>query len=234
MISSKIVGNGLIASSFGGVFFKRKTLILAAGVSNSQEVLQFEFQREEQLIQREIANHPDYHVVYFSTCSIDCDVSSAYILHKQRMERLVQNSALSFHLFRLPQLVGVVKNATLISYLVDAILNQQTLNIHGLATRNLLDVIDLVRIVETLVNQDLGINSITNIASAKNVSVVEITREISALLQRSPKLIINPTGYSQNINIEFLKKALGSQDVLFDDDYWARVLRRYVSSSGLA
>jgi nucleoside-diphosphate-sugar epimerase len=234
MISSQIVGSGLIANSFEGVFFKNKTLILASGVSNSLEVLQSEFQREERLIKCEIANHPDYHVVYFSTCSIDSGVSSAYILHKQNMERLVQDSALSFHVFRLPQLVGVVKNATLISYLVDALLNEQALDVHGLATRNLLDVIDLVRIVKTLVNQDIGINSTINIASAKNVSVVEIIGEISVILQRTPKFIINPIGYSQDIDIEFLKTVLDAQDVLFDDDYWVQVLRRYVTASGLA
>lgn len=234
MIYSEIVGSGLIANSFKGVFFKRKTLILASGVSNSQEVLQSEFQREERLIKSEMVNRPDYHVVYFSTCSIDSGISSAYILHKQSMERLVQDSALSFHVFRLPQLVGVVKNATLISYLVDAMLNEQALNIHGLATRNLLDVIDLVRIVKILVNQDIGINSITNIASAKNVLVVDIVREISVILQRTPKLIINPTGYSQDIDIEFLRTAIDARDVVFDDEYWIQVLRRYVTISGLA
>lgn len=234
MIYSHIVGNGLIAKSFAGVLFKSKTLILASGVSNSQEVLQSEFQREERLIERETVNHPDYHVIYFSTCSIDSGVSSAYISHKQCMERLVQASASSFHVFRLPQLVGVVKNATLISYLVDAILNERVLNVHGLATRNLLDVIDLVRIVQTLVNQDLGRDSIKNIASAKSVPVVDIVREISVILQRTPKLIINPTGYSQDIDIELLKTALDARDVVFDNDYWVQVLRRYVPTFGLA
>lgn len=223
-----IIGTGLIAKSLTGVSFNQNTLVLASGVSNSQEVRQSEFQREAELIQREMANHPGFHVIYCSTCSIDSGASTPYIVHKQAMEQKVRASAASFHVFRLPQVVGLVQNSTLVSFFVDAILHGRVLNVQAQATRNLLDVSDFARITKVLVDQGLGVNSTLNMASGCSVPVVQIVEEIASLLQRQPQIVVSPSGYSQDIDIDFLKSVLGAQDAIFAPDYWRQVLRHYV------
>lgn len=233
MIQCLTVGSGLIANNFQNVQFEKKIVIFASGVSNSLETSVAEFQREKVLLTHTIDHYREHHVVYFSSCSANSGILSPYVKHKQNMENVVSSSASSFNVFRLPQLVGRVKNSTLISYLVNAILDGQTFNVQSLSTRNLLDIVDLVRVVKTLINQNLGLNSIQNIASLKSVPVLDIVSEISKILQRSPKFDLVPDGYCQNIDIEFLKKTLNLQDILLKDDYWVHVLRRYVSVYGL-
>lgn len=233
MIQCLTVGSGLIANNFQNVQFEKKVVIFASGVSNSLETSVAEFQREKVLLTHTIDNYRGHHIVYFSSCSANTSISSPYVKHKQNMENVVLSSESSFNVFRLPQLVGRVKNSTLISYLVNTILDGKSFNVQSLATRNLLDIVDLVRVVKTLINHNLGLNSIQNIASLKSVPVLDIVSEISKILQLSPKFDLVPDGYCQNIDIEFLQKTLNLQDVLLKDDYWVHVLRRYVSVYGL-
>lgn len=78
-----IVGKGNIAS----VLQDREDLIFfAAGVSNSSETKQEEFQREILLL---LEQDKKKHLVYFSSLSIYRD-NNAYNNHKRHMERLVK------------------------------------------------------------------------------------------------------------------------------------------------
>jgi hypothetical protein len=224
----KIVGGGLIAKSLEDITFNKSTLILASGVSNSKETRGSEFQRETELILREISNHPKYDVIYFSTCSLDSDTSTLYTKHKLQMELLVREYSASFHIFRLPQVVGLVFNSTLVSFFVNSILKNKVLNIESYAKRNLLDVLDVSRIVEVLVNYELSTNSIHNIASINNLPVIEIVNEISILLDHTVNVVQMPSGNNQSVNIDFLRGALDSNDIIFKDDYWRLVLKKYV------
>lgn len=223
-----IIGSGLIAKSFTNLVFNEKTLVLASGVANSQETRTSEFERERALIHKEITCHPGFRIIYCSTCSIDSGITSPYISHKLNMEETVRELATSFYIWRLPQMVGPVKNFTLVSFFVRAILNDQVLNVQAGATRNLLDVSDFARIVSVLANRHSGINTVQNVASASSVSVLEIVNEISRLLERIPKIVLSPAGYSHDINIDFLRKILPANDPIIEPDYWKQVLRRNV------
>lgn len=223
-----IIGKGLIASSLEDVTFNKNTLILASGVSNSKETRDSEFERETELIIREISSHPKYDVIYFSTCSLDSGIHTPYTRHKLQMELLITEAAASFHIFRLPQVVGLVLNSTLISYFVNSILKNKMLSIESYAKRNLLDVLDVARIVEILVNRELSINSIQNIASINNLPVIEIVEEISKLLNHKANVILTPSGNSQTVNIDLLRRVLDLNDIIFADGYWRLVLNKYV------
>jgi nucleoside-diphosphate-sugar epimerase len=226
----KILGNGLLARSFLGRTFVRSTLILASGVSNSNEQRETEYRREAELVEREIRADPNATAIYFSTCSIDSSVETRYTYHKLEMERLVSTVARRFFIIRLPQIVGYVDNSTLVSFLANSIVQGKLLNIQKRAERNLLDATDMVRIVERLVNNNVGAAAIQNIASGQSVAVVEIVREISAILDIRAAVTYTETGIRQYVDVSPLIDFLGQSDPIFLPDYWRLVLRKYVPS----
>ena len=117
-VKSLVVGNGLIARSFCNAKFSSDTVVVASGVSNSGESRHSEFSRERRLILDTIAAHSDSTIVYFSTTSLLSKIQTPYVNHKIEMEQLVGSMAKSFYIFRLPQVVGLVRNNTLVSYFV--------------------------------------------------------------------------------------------------------------------
>ncbi len=224
----KIVGNGLIGRCFRNIDFSKNCLILASGVSNSKEVRESEFSREIELVTHEIESNPEATVVYFSTCSVCQGSDSAYIRHKLYMEFLVSSRASFFHIFRLPQVVGIVDNMTIVSYFVTSILRGKYLHIQKKAKRNLLDVADVARFTEKLVNDKIGINTVQNLASSKNITILEIVYEISSILMRDFEFESSDLGCEYYIDIELLKSTFGQDDFVFTNDYWRQILRKYV------
>jgi nucleoside-diphosphate-sugar epimerase len=222
-----VIGDGLIANAVRNVDFGRPVLALASGVSNSQEVRPEAFCRELELVKDAISRNPDLHVLYFSTCSV-VGVSTPYTLHKLRMERLVESTANSYHVFRLPQVVGLVKNRTLVSYFVDSILRGRLIQVQTNATRSILDVRDFTRVAGLLVRRSVGTGSPVNIAPFVRVPVADIVREIAQLVGRPARTEFVDGGYSQTIDVNFLRRQLSSDDRLFDRDYWRMVLDYYV------
>jgi nucleoside-diphosphate-sugar epimerase len=226
--NSIIVGNGVVARALADVVFDRPTLVLASGVSNSLESRPEAFQREAKLIEQSIARYSEFHVVYFSTCSIDGGVVTPYITHKLNMERLVMRASASCQIFRLPQLVGLVHNSTLISYFVNKILRGQVLTVQIRAMRNLLDVRDFARVVSLIMSHRMAECVPINIASATEVSVINIVSEIIRLLNRPAQIEFVEAGCSQKIDIRFLCEMLSPEDQLFAPDYWRKTLQHYV------
>lgn len=226
--SNRIIGRGLIARALAGVDFNRPTLVLASGVSDSQETRPEAFRREAELVEQSIARHPGLHAVYCSTCSIDSGIATPYTQHKRQMEQLVMGAAASCHVFRLPQVVGLVHNRTLVSHFVDSILQDRVLKVQTRATRNLLDVRDFARVAALMVRHDAGTGAPQNIASATQVAVVDIVAEIARLLDRTARTEMQDAGYSQEIDTQFLHALLPPEDPLFDPDHWRVVLQHYV------
>jgi nucleoside-diphosphate-sugar epimerase len=227
MNQNKVIGNGMIGKSLAGVSFGRPTLILASGVSDSQETRPEAFEREVSLVKHAMASHPTLHVLYCSTCSVDSGIHTPYTKHKLAMEKLVLSQAASSHIFRLPQVVGRVHNRTLVSYIVESILKGRVLPVQTLATRNLLDVRDFARVASLMVSGNMGEGMPHNIASSTQVPVQDIVMEIANVLNCRTRIEFVNAGYSQSIEIEFLKNLLPALDPLFDRVYWRTVVQYY-------
>jgi nucleoside-diphosphate-sugar epimerase len=223
-----IIGNGLIARSLTGIDFGRSTLILASGVSDSQEKRVEAFQRETDLVEQLLDRHQGLHVLYCSTCSVESGALTPYTAHKLAIEQRIVEKAKSCHVFRLPQVVGVVQNRTLVSHFVGAILDGKEMTVQARATRNLLDVRDFTRVVELIVRRNVGVGVPQNIASSTQVPVADIVEEIARLLRRAARSELVDSGYSQTIDSRFLHELLPDDDPLFDPGYWRRVLQHYV------
>lgn len=224
----KVIGRGLLARNFSELSFSSECLILASGVSNSGEQRDSEFRRELDLVRSSISDNPSLPVVYFSTCSVYQDVQTAYTRHKLEMEDFVANEASSFYIFRLPQVVGVVKNLTLISYLVNAVLDRKIVRVQRSAKRNLLDIRDVVRMSHYMIENEVGRDSVQNLASATSVFVEDILSEISKILGVKALVEILEAGEGYEIPIDFIVNNFGPNDIVFSEDYWVNVLRHYV------
>lgn len=226
--SPKVIGSGMIAQAFSEVTFDQEVVIFASGVSNSGEVRNSEFQREKYLLESVVNDYPKASIVYFSSTSIFFGKDHAYSEHKKSMEELIERRAQTFHIFRLPQVVGVVLNNTLISHLVRSCVEQKELEIYEHAVRNIIDIEDVARVVQLIVNARIGECSIKTLASGSNVRVSLIVHEILELLGVNCGIKYTPKGDDQTVSIDFLRESLHSRDPIFNDQYWRMVLKKYV------
>lgn len=120
-------------------------LIFASGVSDSKEINDSEFKREEELLEQTVKQYQNATIAYFSTCSIydDSTNKSSYVRHKLKMEgRLKQHDG--FYIFRLPQVVGETQSPTLAREFFQSIVAGKKIKIYKNSTRNLIYVDDVL------------------------------------------------------------------------------------------
>jgi len=218
----------MVANAFVQSRFNREVLIFASGVSNSLEDRGSEFAREEALLRKVVEENPGSEIVYFSSTSVLFAQRNAYSRHKKNMEELLANSAERFYIFRLPQVVGMVLNNTLVSYLARSCMERHCVDVYTHAVRNLIDIEDVVRIAGFLVNQRLGVGRAQTLASGCNVRVPDLVDEVRGLLGVPCEFNFVPRGDDQTVSIDFLRDHLNADDLVLQDDYWAQVLRKYV------
>ncbi|WP_426275564.1 hypothetical protein ACN9MN_13090 [Chryseobacterium sp. S-02] len=140
-----IVGNGLIAKSLKNID-SENTLFFASGVSNSLETKDFEFQREFDLLKKNIEQHSDMLFIYFSTLSINdkSKADSFYVQHKKKIEEYIQNHSKQFTILRIGNIVGRGGNPnTLFNYLKHQIAQNAEFVLHTKARRLLVDIEDI-------------------------------------------------------------------------------------------
>lgn len=232
---NNIIGNGLLARSFSFSNLKRDDiLIFASGVSNSLCNDASEFQRECDLLDYCIKNIARNKIlIYFSTCSIYDSFqinSSLYIQHKIYMESKVKNNP-KFIIFRLPQVVGFTDNPkTLTNFFKNAILNDDKLKIYKNASRNIIDIDDIVKIVLNVINDDIFHNQTINVANPKSDSVLSILNFMEEILQKKAIYELIRGGASYDIEVNLCSKIATNCNIIFDSFYTKQTLTKYYSS----
>ena len=223
-----IVGRGLIASLFVDCD-RENTVFFASGVSNSLETKPEEFLREENLIKNTISENPDKIFVYFSTCSVydSSKTGSFYVLHKLKMEQIIKNSCKKFLILRVSNAVGKGGNENLlVNYLVKAVINNETINIHTKATRNLIDTEDILKITFDLLDKQ-NFNKIINVAYLQNYSIIEILEIIERFykIKADINLIKNGSGY--DISIPDVENYFAKNNLNNKEQYLINILEKY-------
>ena len=176
-----IIGSGLIAKALKDLAKDRDDIIIfASGVSNSQENKIEEFQREIELLEKNLKIKK--FILYFS--SIDVlgynSNSSLYIKHKYEIEQKVKK--IPSLILRLPQLVGHNQNQNnLVPYLYNCIVNNKEFELKINYQRNLIDVDDLARVISHIINQKASVGKIINIFNPHFIKVIEIVKIIEDL-----------------------------------------------------
>lgn len=223
-----IVGRGLIASLFVNVD-KDNVIFFASGVSNSLEVRDEEFLREENLIKKTIAENKEKIFVYFSTCSIydSSKTGSDYVLHKLKMEQLIKNSCNQFLILRVSNAVGNGGNPNLLmNYIVRAVKNNETINVHTKATRNLIDVEDIKNITFNLIDSR-SLNKIVNVAYVKNYSIIEILEIIEKFYGKKVDINLIRSGSGYNIDIPDVENYFIENNQVNKELYLYNILQKY-------
>lgn len=226
-----IIGNGLIASLFTECD-QENIIFFASGVSNSLETKKEEFLREENLIKKTIAENPNKVFIYFSTCSIydSSKAESQYVLHKLKMEQIIIQLCPQYLILRLSNAVGNGGNPNLLmNYLVRSVKNNEIINMHTKATRNLIDVEDIKNITNQLIDKQY-FNKIINIAYPENYTIIEILEIMEKFYQTKLylNLVKSGSGYgidTHDVESYFIQHALTNKET-----YLHKILEKYYSN----
>ncbi|AZA61545.1 NAD-dependent epimerase/dehydratase family protein [Chryseobacterium indoltheticum] len=223
-----IVGNGLIASLFVDND-DENVIFFASGVSNSLETRVEEFLREENLIKNTISENTDKVFVYFSTCSIydSSKTGSDYVLHKLKMEQLIKKSCPQFLILRVSNAVGKGGNPNLLmNYIVKAVKNDEAINVHTQATRNLIDVDDIRNVTFDLLKQQ-SLNKIINVAYSKNYSILEILEIVEKFYNKKVNINLLKSGSGYDINIPEIEQYFIETNQVGKDIYLYNILQKH-------
>ena len=229
-----IVGNGLLAEAFYRSRLDHSNLIIfASGVSNSKETNLFAFDRERVLIESSFDEKKKF--VYFSTCSIQDKTLKAtqYVKHKIEMELLIKKHS-NYKIFRLPQVVGITKNPnTLMNFLHKKIKTGESFDLLTGASRNIIDVDDVVSIAGYLLGiMYLDSNNITNIATPNSISVLKLVRVFEQALGVNARFNLIKGGGSYSIEVTEALMAASKLGIDFDEpeQYARKIVTKYYST----
>ncbi len=236
-----MIGGGLLAGAFASAAMTGPdAIICASGVSDSRCTDEYAFQRERTLLHDLTgrARARDAVLVYFSAAPVyggvrgfrveseDATPETPYGRHKLGCENIVVHSGARYLVLRLPNVVGPGGHPhQLIPSLVAQTLNGSVV-IWTAATRDLLDVDDLVAIVAALVRQGIH-NEILNVASGVSTPVVRMFEVIVAVLGVSPSVTAIEGGDRQDFCTTKVRDLL-LEYPSYAPDYPSTVLRRRV------
>ncbi len=213
-----LIGNGMMAKQFAKYQHNDDVLIFASGVSNSKETLNSEFEREFNLLQKTIRDYPEKHFVYFGTSSMYDPMArnSPYVLHKLSMEQYVIENCKSYNVFRISQVIGRANNPTLVNFIVNNIVYDKEFDVWERATRNLIALDDIYKIIDYILVNKLNNNQIVNVANAHNISIVDFIHIVEDVLGKKSKMKIVSKGFPfDKIDITIIKPYLKLLNICF-------------------
>lgn len=225
-----IVGRGLIANLFTDSD-RNDTVFFASGVSNSLETRLEEFKREENLINENISANSEKIFVYFSTCSIydSSKTGSDYVLHKLKMEQLIKQSCKKYLILRVSNAVGSGGNPNLLmNYLMRSVNNNEIINVHTKATRNLIDAEDIKNITFDLLEKK-ELNKIINVAYIQNYAIIEILEIIERFYNKKLDLNLIKSGSGYDINVPDVESYFKINGLTDKESYLCKILEKYYS-----
>ena len=226
-----IIGNGMLANAFkSSDAIEKGVCIFASGVSNSHCNDVREFNREAELLQNKLASHNDPAAfVYFGTCSVYDPISQLqpYVLHKLEMEKLVQGHPFGL-IVRLPQVAGPHASPhTLLAKLCESIRLGRIINVWENASRNIIDVTDVIKIVSSWISISDRTKKVINVANPISYSIKTIINSAEAVLGCKAVLNMVPIGAIYGIDISVIEPLIKNLEINFDKDYISRVIARY-------
>ncbi len=231
-----VIGNGLIAKSFHHYKTKDEFVVFASGVSDSKSSTENDFKREQDLLITTIKNNLFKRIVYFSTCSItDDDLKQTdYVKHKINIENLIKAAAPRFQIFRLSNLAGITHNPhTVLNFFYFHITEGRHFDLWKNSERNIIDVEDVYKIADHILQNNLFPNQVINIANDKNYSVKYIVNCIENVCHKKANFTEKEKGAKLVIDIGEIQPILRSLEIKFDDDYLPKLLLKYYQKHDL-
>jgi len=230
-----VIGKGLLAKAFKQYENDDEVIIFASGVSNSKEISESEFEREENLL-KSISNK-DALLVYFGTCSVyDPTVQmSRYVRHKMHMERLV---SLYFHksiVFRLPIIVGHTNNPnTFFNFIKEQIEKGNSIPVHFSASRHLVDIDDLALLLPGIIETYKGVKNLEKFKKKIEVSfnngimVLDIVKMMLDIMNKKNDIEIIYGGCDYDFPKKDFSDYLKSINYQLPENYTYNLLKKYL------
>lgn len=225
-MTSKIIGKGLLAKAFRNTK-SDKCLFFCSGVSNSNEVFDEAFKREESLLKENLELNTDKCFVYFSSILAPLE-GNLYFQHKMRMEKLISIYSSNYLIFRLPQVAGEVLNTTLLATFTKNIYEGKNFLVYRNAERTIIDVDDIVNFFDIICDLKLR-NKIINLCPNYTFKPETLINLISAFLQKEAYYNLIDSGVKQDCPInedEIGKLILNYFNI--HDNYLEKVVYKYV------
>jgi nucleoside-diphosphate-sugar epimerase len=225
-----VIGNGMVAKRFESYNADDQFIIFASGVSNSKNINPAAYDREILLLQKTIKENAEKVLVYFSTCSIydPGEENSKYVSHKKTIEDLIQQQQEQFHIFRVSNLVGRSENRnTILNFYVYHILNGINFDLWTNATRNLIDIDDMYRIVDHILKKRIDQRNIINVANEESYTTEEIIAAIETFLDTRANYIPIAKGNAFAIDTSATRKINEELGIRFEKNYLPNLLRKY-------
>ncbi len=226
---NNIIGSGLIAKSFLNKNIPSNVIIFSSGVSNSQCINLYDFNREKNLLESVIDKYKNKKIIYFSTSSVDYQTKDKYILHKVDMENILRIHD-NYQIYRIPQIVGITRNNTLVSFFTKSLIRNETVFIKSKVKRNIIDIDDLSRIViEDVNNKIIKEERISYIKSKYSIEVFLIYKKIAEILNLPLNYKLIDCGEDLNIDDNIKSSLIKNDDPINHITYWEKVLEKYVN-----
>ncbi|MGA5063649.1 NAD-dependent epimerase/dehydratase family protein [Streptomyces exfoliatus] len=244
-----ILGNGFLARSLQPLADRHPdTVVLAAGVSWASCVSEEEFARERAMLADTARRCADTgrRLLFFSTSSaglygpLDRPAredgpavpSTAYGAHKLAQEELLRASGADHLILRLSHLVGPGQPEHQLLPTLVRHLREGAVQVHRGATRDLIAVEDVIRVIDRLLG--LGLRSGTvNVASGTAVPVMEIVDHLRLRLNGSAHVDQVDAGpiHPHTVSVAKLHRLLPGADTPgADPDYFRGVLDAYTAT----
>jgi nucleoside-diphosphate-sugar epimerase len=227
-----IIGNGLIANGFSEYEPSETFLIFASGVSHSKSCTPGDFGRERQMLSSAIKANPSKKLVYFSTTSVnDPDLrETPYVVHKLEMEGLIRQSAAQWQVFRLSNAVGASDNpTTVLNFLFNSISLGHRFQLWKFSERNLIDIADIFRVCDHILQKALFSNAVVNIANPSNYPVSYIVKNIERFTGRQAQYDEIAKGSSFGIDVADIFPIYDELNMEFGEKYLPGLLKKYYS-----
>ncbi|MEO8116454.1 MAG: NAD-dependent epimerase/dehydratase family protein [Bacteroidota bacterium] len=225
-----IVGKGMVAKGFRSYEKNEDVLIFASGVSNSANTDSLQFEKEQDLLQETIINYPGKKLIYFSTCSVyDASLRNApYVIHKLRMESLIETEHTNYLIFRVSNIAGKTHNPhTVLNYFYNHIIEGSHFDLWENAQRNIISIEDLFKICSRIIEESHYNNEIINVANPVSYDVKYIVAELEKFSGKQANYTTIQKGGGPLINLSKTKKYIANPDIQFDEEYLQKVLQKY-------
>lgn len=226
-----IIGSGMLATAFSPYYAQsRDVIIYAAGVSNSTCTDLREYERERARLSEALSHYPSADAfVYFGTCSVSDPKAegSMYVRHKLAMEALVSHHP-GHIIARLPQVAGKTPNPhTLLNFLYSHIARSERFTLYQNATRNIIDVDDVVAIVNTLLHDGLARQTTLNIANPVSCPIGQLVSTMEKVLGKPAVMDVVDEGGHYDIDTSLIMPVLTRLHMDFGNSYLERVINKY-------
>ena len=235
MSSGIIIGSGFLAKNFKqheNLFKKLNIHVYAAGVANSlcKNKDLFEIDKNR-LVDFSKQMDKKNKILYFSTCSIG-DPSrnnNEYIKNKLILENYIKSNFEKYLIIRLPEVVGHTKNDnTLIKFFYNKIKNKQTFNLWSKASRSVIDIDDVTKILIDLLSRKKLDKSVINIANPLKYSPIQIVNIFEQLISTKARYnLIDQGKLNWRIDVSQILDSIKNCKIDFNNSYLKNVLKKY-------